>query len=64
MITAAALECSPDDLEWEQGRWYVKGDPSQGRTIAEVAMLAHGTLELPEGVEATSTRRWSTTRRT
>ena len=51
VITAAALECSPDDLEWEQGRWYVKGDPSQGKTIAEVAMLAHGTLELPEGVE-------------
>ena len=51
IITAAALECSPDDLEWEQGRWYVKGDPSQGRTIQDVAMLAHGTLELPEGVE-------------
>jgi aerobic carbon-monoxide dehydrogenase large subunit len=51
IITAAALECSPDDLEWEQGRWYVKGDPSQGKTIQDVAMLSHGTLELPEGVE-------------
>jgi carbon-monoxide dehydrogenase large subunit len=51
VITAAALECSPADLEWELGRWYVKGDPSQGRTIQEVAMLSHGTLELPEGVE-------------
>ena len=51
VITAAALECNPADLEWELGRWYVKGDPSQGKTIQEVAMLSHGTLELPEGVE-------------
>jgi carbon-monoxide dehydrogenase large subunit len=51
VITAAALEGSPDDLEWELGRWYVKGDRTQGKTIQEVAMLSHGTLELPEGVE-------------
>jgi carbon-monoxide dehydrogenase large subunit len=51
IIAAAALECSPDDLEWENGRCHVKGDPDQGRTIQEIAMLAHGNLELPEGVE-------------
>ncbi len=51
IVAAAALECSPDDLEWELGRWQVKGDPEKGRTIQEIAMLAHGTLELPAGVE-------------
>ena len=51
IIAAAALECSPDDLEWELGRWFVKGDPEQGKTIQEIAFLSHGTLELPEGVE-------------
>jgi carbon-monoxide dehydrogenase large subunit len=51
VVAAAALECAPDDLEWEHGRWFVKGDPSQGKTIAEIAMLAHSSLELPEGVE-------------
>ncbi|WP_052565696.1 aerobic carbon-monoxide dehydrogenase large subunit [Ferrimicrobium acidiphilum] len=51
VIAAAALECSVEDLEWEHGRWYVKGDPSQGKTIAEIAMAAHSSLELPEGVE-------------
>ena len=51
IIAATALECSPDDLEWEHGRWYVKGDPSQGKTIADIAMAAHSSLELPEGVE-------------
>jgi aerobic carbon-monoxide dehydrogenase large subunit len=51
VIAAAALECSVDDLEWEQGRWFVRGDPDQGKTIQEVAFLSHGNLELPEGVE-------------
>jgi aerobic carbon-monoxide dehydrogenase large subunit len=51
IIAAAALEVSPDDLEWTLGRWSVKGDPSQGKTIQEIAMLAHSSLELPDGVE-------------
>ncbi len=51
IIAAAALECSPDDLEWELGRWQVKGDPEKGKTIQEIAMLSHGSLELPDGVE-------------
>jgi aerobic carbon-monoxide dehydrogenase large subunit len=51
IITAAALECDPSDLEWELGRWQVKGDPTHGKTIQEVALLSHSNLELPEGVE-------------
>ena len=51
IVAAAALECSVDDLEWELGRWFVKGDPDQGKTIQELALLAHSSLELPEGVE-------------
>jgi carbon-monoxide dehydrogenase large subunit len=51
IIAAAALECAPDDLEWEHGRWQVKGDPEQGKTVQEIAFAAHGSLELPEGVE-------------
>jgi aerobic carbon-monoxide dehydrogenase large subunit len=51
IIASAALECSVDDLEWEHGRWFVKGDPEQGKTIQELAFASHGSLELPEGVE-------------
>ncbi len=51
IVAAAALECSPDDLEWNHGRWSVKGDPEQGKTIQEIAMLSHSSLELPDGVE-------------
>src|SRR5215203_2143512 len=35
IVAAAALECSADDLEWVLGRWQVKGDPEQGKTIQE-----------------------------
>jgi carbon-monoxide dehydrogenase large subunit len=51
IVAAAALECSADDLEWVLGRWQVKGDPDQGKTIQEIALLAHSSLELPDGVE-------------
>jgi len=53
VIAAAMLEANVDDLEWEPGRWFVKGNPTQGKTIQEIAMGAHGTLDLPEGVEGT-----------
>jgi carbon-monoxide dehydrogenase large subunit len=51
LVASAMLEVSPDDLEWEKGRWFVKGDPEKGATIQEIAMAAHGSIELPEGVE-------------
>ena len=44
-------EARPEDLEWEKGRWFVKGDPSGGKTIPEIALGAHGTVALPEGVD-------------
>ena len=50
-VASAALEVAPGDLEWEKGRWFVKGDPEQGKTIQELALASHGALELPEGVE-------------
>jgi aerobic carbon-monoxide dehydrogenase large subunit len=51
LIAAAMLEVRPEDLEWEKGRWFVAGDPSQGRTMPEISMAAHGTVTLPEGVD-------------
>jgi aerobic carbon-monoxide dehydrogenase large subunit len=51
IIASAMLEVAPEDLEWEKGRWFVQGDPDKGATIQEIAMGAHGSVELPEGVE-------------
>lgn len=51
IVAAVMLEASPADLEWASGRWQVRGDPERGRSIAEIAMAAHSSLELPDGVE-------------
>jgi aerobic carbon-monoxide dehydrogenase large subunit len=51
VVAAAMLEVAADDLEWLNGKWRVRGDPDQALGIAEVAMAAHSTLELPDGVE-------------
>jgi carbon-monoxide dehydrogenase large subunit len=51
VIAAAMLEVSPDDLEWSAGRWSVRGDPDQGRTIAEIALATFAAHDLPDGVE-------------
>ena len=50
-IAAAMLEVSPDDLEWSDGRWSVRGDPDQGKTIGEIAFAAFAAHNLPDGVE-------------
>src|SRR6202011_4121222 len=49
IVASAMLEIAAADLEWEKGRWFVKGDPEQGATIQEIAMAARGSLTLPPG---------------
>ncbi|HKD89300.1 MAG TPA: aerobic carbon-monoxide dehydrogenase large subunit, partial [Streptosporangiaceae bacterium] len=51
LVAAAMLELSPADLEWLDGKWRVRGDPERGAGIFEIAMAAHSSLELPDGVE-------------
>jgi aerobic carbon-monoxide dehydrogenase large subunit len=51
LVAAAMLEVAADDLEWLDGKWRVRGDPEQGAGIAEIAMAAHSSLALPDGVE-------------
>jgi carbon-monoxide dehydrogenase large subunit len=49
-IAAHLLEANEDDLEWERGRFYVKGSPDKARTIQDVAFAAY--TNLPDGMEA------------
>ncbi len=51
IVASAMLEVSPDDLEWADGKWQVRGDPEQAAGIAQIAMAAHSAIELPEGIE-------------
>ena len=49
-IAAHLLEAAEEDLEWERGRFFVKGSPDKAKTIQEIAFAAY--TNLPEGMEA------------
>jgi carbon-monoxide dehydrogenase large subunit len=51
LVASAMLEVAAGDLEWERGRWFVRGDPEQGASISEIARAARGSVALPDGVE-------------
>src|SRR5664279_3864881 len=49
-IAAHLLEANPDDLEWTNGKFSVKGSPDKSRTIQEIAFAAY--TNHPAGMEA------------
>ena len=49
-IAAHLLEAAVDDVEYENGRFFVKGSPEQSRTMDEVSFAAY--TNVPEGEEA------------
>src|SRR5580693_5560634 len=51
VIASRMLEVAPEDLEWDAGRWSVRGDPDQGKAIGEIAFAAFAAHDLPDGVE-------------
>jgi len=48
-LAAHLLEAAEEDLEWERGKFYVKGSPERFKTIQEAAFAAY--TNLPEGME-------------
>ena len=53
IIAAHQLECSPADLEFVNGEFRVKGDPSKAQPLGAVAFEAFTAHNLPDGVEPT-----------
>jgi len=49
-LAAHLLEVSEDDVEFEKGRYFVKGAPENAKTIGEVAFAAY--TNFPDGMEA------------
>lgn len=49
-IAAHLLEASEEDLEWEPGKFFVKGAPGKSKTIQEIAFAAY--TNIPPGLEA------------
>ncbi|MFQ5966367.1 MAG: xanthine dehydrogenase family protein molybdopterin-binding subunit [Acidimicrobiia bacterium] len=50
-IAAHLLEASPEDIEFEDGKFFVKGSPDQAKTIQEIAVMANVAWDMPEGVD-------------
>jgi carbon-monoxide dehydrogenase large subunit len=53
LLAGAALDAPPETLDWSNGAW-VGGDPTDPtrvKTIEQIALYAHGTGQLPPGVE-------------
>jgi len=50
IIAAHLLEASEGDIEFDQGKFFVRGAPSKAKTIQEIAFAAY--TNLPEGLEA------------
>jgi aerobic carbon-monoxide dehydrogenase large subunit len=51
LLAGVALGASPDSLAWRGGAFAAAGDGSDAKTIADLALYAHGTGALPPGVE-------------
>jgi carbon-monoxide dehydrogenase large subunit len=51
LLAGVALDSAPDALTWADGAFSAGEDPERSRTIADIAMYAHGTGALPPGVE-------------
>jgi carbon-monoxide dehydrogenase large subunit len=53
LLAGAALGAPPESLKWSNGAWVNgdNGDPTQVKTIEDIAMYAHSSGPLPPGVE-------------
>ena len=53
LLAGMALDAPPDSLTWSNGAWVAGAgeDPTQVKTIEDLALYAHGTGALPPGVE-------------
>ncbi len=51
LLAGMALEADPQTLTWSNGAWASGDDPTQVKTIEDIALYAHGTGPLPPGVE-------------
>ncbi len=51
LLAGVALDAPPESLRWDNGAFMRDGDSTDVKTIADIALYAHGTGALPPGVE-------------
>jgi carbon-monoxide dehydrogenase large subunit len=52
IIAAHLLEAAVEDMDYADGRFFVKGSPDQAKTIQDVALMAHLSWNMPKDVES------------
>ena len=50
-LAAHLLEAATEDIEYEDGRFFVRGSPDQHKTIQDIALMANLAWDMPEGME-------------
>ena len=51
LLAGADLQTAADQLTWDNGAFVSSGEDVESRTIADLALYAHGSGALPPGVE-------------
>ena len=50
LLASVALGAAPESLTWDHGAFTATGDGAEAKTIADLALYAHGSGALPPGV--------------
>jgi carbon-monoxide dehydrogenase large subunit len=50
-LTAHLLEAAVDDIDYQDGRFFVKGSPDKFKTIQDVSLMANVAWNMPAGME-------------
>jgi carbon-monoxide dehydrogenase large subunit len=51
IVAAHLLEAAVEDIEYDDGKFFVKGTPSKAKTIQEIALMANVAWNYPKGLE-------------
>ena len=49
LLAAHLLEAAPEDIDYDDGRFFVKGSPDRSKTIQDIALMANVAWNMPAG---------------
>ena len=52
VVAAHLLEAAVEDMDYADGRFFVKGSPDKAKTIQDIALMANVSWNMPAGVES------------
>jgi carbon-monoxide dehydrogenase large subunit len=52
LLTSHLLEAAVEDVDYADGKFFVRGSPDKHKTIQDIALLANVAWNLPQGMEA------------